>query len=194
MTLHSPHPQRLVLGFAPAAIAVFAVLAVASAPAGAQAYRVTLKNGNTFLAKYAPEEASYDSTKVVIFTDVGNRIALAKDDVEDVSIDIEHRGFGKVVDDTTIVVGWSANDAPGGEEGEDGATPGADGTLMQVATPTSYLPTVFGAAYPTPGFPTGGFAASGGAGPTIAEPGSFSAGIPLSFIGGGNVPVTPIQP
>lgn len=186
MTLHLSRSQRLILGFA-----ALALVAVASAPAGAQAYRVTLKNGNTFVAKYEPEEASYDSTRVVIFTEVGNRIALAKDDIEEVTIDIENRGFGKMIDHTTIIVGYTANDAPGGEEGEEGV-PGADGTLMQVPTPASYLPTLFGTSYPAPGFPEGGFATGGGA--AIAEPGNFSAGIPLSFVTGGTAPVVPIQP
>jgi hypothetical protein len=187
---HHPSRSRLLVGFAPPAIAALALLAVAAVPAGAQAYRVTLKNGNTFVAKYEPEEATYDSSKMVIFTEVGNRIALAKDDIEEVTVDIENRGFGKMIDHTTIIVGYSANDAPGGELGEDGE-PVPDGTLMQVPTPMSYVPTLFGASYPAPGFPEGGFATGGGA--MIAEPGNFSAGIPLSFVSGGSAPV-PIQP
>jgi hypothetical protein len=190
MTDHPSRSQRLNLGFAPA-LAAIALLAFASAPADAQAYRITLKNGNTFVAKYEPEQASFDSTKMIIFTDVGNRIALSQDDIEEVTIDIENRGFGKMIDNTTIVVGYSANDAPGGEIGEDGE-PVADGTLMQVPTPMSYQPTLFGASYPAPGFPEGGFS-QGGGGPVMAEPGNFSAGIPLSFVAGGYSPV-PIQP
>jgi hypothetical protein len=170
------------------------LLAASGAPALAQAYKVTLKNGNSFVSKYEPEDATYDASRVVIVTDVGNRIALAKDDVADISVDIENRGFGRVLDNTTIVVGLSANDAPGGEEGEGGE--GGDGTLVQVPTPTSYLPTLFSGAVPSPGFPEGGFGGFGatGGGAEPAEPGGFSAGIPLSFVGGGMAPVVPIQP
>jgi hypothetical protein len=186
MTLRLPRLQTRTPGLVPAAIAVAALLATSAAPAAAQAYKVTLKNGNTFLSKYEPHDATYDASKVVITTEVGNRIALAKDDIAEVVADIENRGFGRIIDHTTILVGVTANDAPGGEEGEEGATP--DPTLMQFPTPNPYLPTVFSGAFTTPGFPEGGFATSGGA--EIAEPGAFSAGIPLSFVGG-TVPVVP---
>ena len=182
--LRSPRRSPRLL---PAALTVAAALAASVTPAVAQAYKVTLKNGNSFVAKYEPEDASYDSSKMVIVTAVGNRIALAKDDVSEVVVDIENRGFGLVLDNTTVVVGISANDAPGGEDGEDGE---GDGTMLQVPTPNPYLPSVFSGSFPTPGFPTGGFGATGG-GAEPTEPGSFSAGIPLSFVGGGLVPTVP---
>jgi hypothetical protein len=173
-------------GFVPAALAVVALCAASAGPAAAQAYKVTLKNGNTFLAKYEPEDATYDSSKLLLTTEVGNRIALAKDDVADIVADVENRGFGRIIDHTTILVGVSANDAPGGEEGEEGAA--GDGTLMQVPTPNPYLPSVFSGGFPAAGFPAGAFGSSGGT--EIAEPGAFSAGIPLSFVSG----VAPVPP
>jgi hypothetical protein len=179
-------PSRLI----PALVAA-ALLGGGVSPALAQAYKVTLKNGNTFVTKYRPEDASYDASKITFFTDKGNRIALSKDDVADVVADIENRGFGVVIDTTTIVVGVTANDAPGEEEGEEGG----EQTTFQIPTPTSYLPSLLAPGFAN-GFATGGFAgggfATGGAEPT--EPGSFGAGIPLSFIGGGTVPLVPAQP
>jgi hypothetical protein len=188
MTDRSPRRQRSTAGVILAASAATGLLMAAAVPADAQAYKVTLKNGNTFISKYEPEDATYDPSKMVIITDVGNRIALAKDDVVAVVLDIENRGFGIMLDTTTIMVGFTANDAPGGEEGEEGGDP----TLVQMPTPASTLPTIFSGSFPVPGFPEGGFVASGGSsGAAISEPGSFSAGIPLSFVGGGTVPVVP---
>jgi hypothetical protein len=189
MAVGTAHSQRPLSRLAFAAIAVVTLFAVGGAPAFAQAYKVTLKNGNTFISKYEPEDASYDASRMVIVTDVGNRIALAKDDVENVTVDIENRGFGRVLDTTTIVIGLSANDAPGGEEGEEG-----DGTVVQVPTPTSYMPTLFSGAVPSPGFPEGGFGFSGG-GAEPAEPGANTGGgIPLSFVGSGMAPVVQAFP
>jgi hypothetical protein len=188
MADRSLRSQRSIVGVILAACATAGLLMASAAPADAQVYKVTLKNGNTFTSKYEPEDATYDPSKMVIFTDVGNRIALAKDDVVDVVVDIENRGFGIMLDTTTILVGFTANDAPGGEEGDEGGDP----TLVQMQTPASLLPSVFSGSFPVPGFPEGGFVAPGGSsGAAISEPGAFSAGIPLSFVGGGTVPVVP---
>lgn len=81
-------------------------------PAVAGVYRVQLKNGNSFETRYQPRVAEWDENKVVLLTDVGNRIALHMDDIVDVIHDTQVRGFGTVIDTTTVVLGWAPNDAP----------------------------------------------------------------------------------
>ena len=93
--------------------AVLILLSVLVAiPAMAGVYRVELKNGNSFETRYKPRVAEWDETKVVFLTDVGNRITLAQDDIVDIVADMQVKGFGTVLDTTTIVLGWAPNDAP----------------------------------------------------------------------------------
>jgi hypothetical protein len=99
---------------------ILAVLMLfAITPLTAAAFRVQLKNGNQFVSRYQPKVAEWDENKIVFLTDVGNRITLHKDDIADVSADHEVKGFGTVIDTTTIVLGWAPNDAP--TEGDAGA-------------------------------------------------------------------------
>lgn len=95
----------------PIAILVIVML-FALTPAIAEVFRVQLKNGNQFTTRYQPKVAEWDENKIVFLTDVGNRISLHVDDIADVSADSEVKGFGTVIDTTTIVLGWAPNDAP----------------------------------------------------------------------------------
>lgn len=90
---------------------VLPVLAVPALPAMAEVYTVTLKNGTVLETAYQPQEAAFDRNMVMLMTDVGNWIGLAKDDIESVQSDAEISGFGKVIDRNTILLGWAANDA-----------------------------------------------------------------------------------
>jgi hypothetical protein len=100
-------------------IALFAALMLlAVVPAVAEVFKVHLKNGNAFETRYRPKLADWDETKIVILTDVGNRITLLKDDVVEITSDTELKGFGTVIDTTTIVLGWAPNDAPTAGAGE----------------------------------------------------------------------------
>ena len=93
--------------------AILALLTLfAITPATAEIFRVQLKNGNQFTTRYQPKVAEWDESKVVLLTDVGNRITLLKEDIADVTADSQVKGFGTVIDTTTIVLGWAPNDAP----------------------------------------------------------------------------------
>jgi hypothetical protein len=85
----------------------------------AQQFTVQLKNGSTFLTRYPPEEAPWDATKLVFLTEYGNLISVSADEVASVQSDIEAKGFGRVINATTIALGWAPNDAldPDSEEG-----------------------------------------------------------------------------
>jgi hypothetical protein len=79
-------------------------------PAMAETYTVTLASGTEFESRYRPVEAGWDESKVMVLTDVGNWIALDKNDIVSVITQTENEGFGKVIDTHTIALGWSAND------------------------------------------------------------------------------------
>lgn len=98
------------------ALVALAVLLVA-VPAAAEVFHVTLKNGTTFDTRYQPQQASWDPNQIVFLTDVGNWIALGSDEVASVQSEIEVKGFGRVINTTTIELGMAPNDLPG-EEGE----------------------------------------------------------------------------
>jgi hypothetical protein len=112
--------------------AVAGLLAVA--PLSAAVYTVTLKNGSTFESRYQPEDASWDKTKIVFLDEWGNTLALSKDEVDKVESDFEAKGYGKMIDNTTMALGWAPNDAAGGdEEGEGGESGGGGQAAAQAA-------------------------------------------------------------
>lgn len=102
----SPSKRSVIL----ALLLALGVLSVT--PASAELYYVHLKNGKTFETRYQPQEASWDSNQVLFLTEMGNWIAVSKDDLSDVEINSEVKGFGKVIDSTTIALGPAPNDAP----------------------------------------------------------------------------------
>lgn len=100
------------------ALPLIAVLALLVAlPAAAEYYTVKLKNGNEFDSLYRPRLAVEGGDKVLVATETGNWISLPIDAIADVVSHIEARGFGKVINTTTIMIGTAPNDAevPGDE-------------------------------------------------------------------------------
>lgn len=100
-----------------AAIALAIAALLFAAPVAAEIFVVKLTNGNEFETRYRPREAGWDPAKVVLVTDVGNPIALAKASIVSVIGRSEDRGFGRVIDNTTFELGLAPNDAPDAEEG-----------------------------------------------------------------------------
>ena len=144
-----------------------------AAPAAAEVYIVTLNNGNTFLSKYKPREATYDTSKLLIMTEVGNIVALDKSLVSEIKSDLENRGLGLLIDTSTIMIGYTANDAP---------IPGEEGELGEGDFPPGGFPGQGG------GFP--GFSQPAPMNtPLVAEPNS-GGGIPVSFVTGGLMPTS----
>lgn len=80
--------------------------------AAAEGYTITLKNGNTFRTRYQPQTASWDAGKILFRTDAGNWVSMASADVTSVASDSENRGFGKVINNTTLMLGAAPNDLP----------------------------------------------------------------------------------
>lgn len=93
-------------------------------PAMSAVYRIHLKNGNSFESRYKPQIAGWDETKIMVTTDVGNKITLNRDDVVDITTDTESLGYGTVIDTTTILLGWAPNDNP--QPGDETVDPGVE--------------------------------------------------------------------
>lgn len=112
-------PRPLSRPLVPAA-ALAALLLAAALPAAAGDWVVVLHNGSEFVSRYQPEEASWDPGLVLLMTADGNTIGLHRADIASVTSDIESRGFGTVIDDKTISLGWAPNDLPDPEAAQPG--------------------------------------------------------------------------
>lgn len=100
------------------ALLLIGALAFALAlPAFADYHTIKLKNGNEFDSLYRPRLATEEGDKVLVATETGNWISLPVDAIESVTSHVESRGFGKVINTTTILIGTAPNDAevPGAE-------------------------------------------------------------------------------
>jgi hypothetical protein len=90
---------------------VLALAGLAALPAAGEVFSVTLKNGSVLETHTQPQEASWDGSMVLLMTDVGNWIGVAKADIENVRSDVETEGYGIRINNSTIALGWSPNDA-----------------------------------------------------------------------------------
>ncbi len=114
---------------------LIALMLLAGAGVGlAGTFTVTLTNGATFATRYRPVEAEWDDSIVLIHTDLGNPIALRKDELADVTSSVETSGFGYQVNTTTLFVGWSPLDAAE-EEGGEGSGRRDEGRFAEPAPP-----------------------------------------------------------
>src|SRR5690242_21886515 len=91
-------------------IALAAVLLAAALPAGASVFHVTLTNGSVVDTLYEPQEASWDHGMVLLLTDAGNWIGIQKSDIANVASENATRGFGIVINATTISLGEAPHD------------------------------------------------------------------------------------
>ena len=147
-----------------------AVLLAAAGSASAEVFTVTLANGTTFDTVYRPQEAPWDSNKVLFRTDVGNWISIAKADISGVASATESGGFGTVIDNATVELGMTANDAPTAEElaAQAKANPlGAWQAQQQEQTP--YTIQQFVEPSQTQGIPTG-YLGYGNSTPQVQQP------------------------
>ena len=105
------------------------LLALIAASANAIVFTVTLSNGTTFETRYRPIVAEWDENYVMLRTDQGNWISLAKDEVADVTTAAESSGFGYQLNETTLYMGFTPGDImledDEGEGGGRGVPPAA---------------------------------------------------------------------
>ena len=137
------------------------------APSAASAYRVKMHNGNEFVTAYKPVHADWDPSKLMLLTAQGNLIALDEADIAEVVHDLEVQGFGRVIDTTTIEVGYTANMTQQ-EVAPDGTLPEGLQQLQQLQR-TMTMERLL--APPPPNYSV----------PQFAEPNS-GGGIPVGFV------------
>ncbi|HSL83454.1 MAG TPA: hypothetical protein VLF66_11805 [Thermoanaerobaculia bacterium] len=100
---------------------VLALAAVLAAPAAlADVYHVILQNGGRYESRHPPEEAAWDAGTLLVYTETGNWVGVARDRIVRVESETEIRGHGQRIDATTVYMGRTANaaPAPGTEGGE----------------------------------------------------------------------------
>ena len=157
-----------------------AVLLVAALPALAEHFTIKLTNGNSFDSLYRPRLTAEGADTVLVATEVGNWITLPIDAIESVISQIEARGFGKVINTTTILIGTAPNDAEVPGDGEVEMDPAARLLDFLEAQQSRPEPTPFSVQQ-------------------FAEPNTGGGGIPLGFtstttppLGGGTVIEPPV--
>jgi hypothetical protein len=105
MIAKSLTPRRIALA------SVCASAALLAAPIAAETYLITLQNGTTIQSRYQPQESSWDAGMVLFMTETGNWIGMKKSDIASVEQENNLRGFGFVINPTTVALGWAPNDA-----------------------------------------------------------------------------------
>lgn len=93
-------------------------LALVAGVGSAETFTVTLDDGASLITRYRPKLAPAGD-KVYFLTDVGNWISFDRPSIVSVTSDLESRGYGLVIDTTTIALGIAPNDRDVvGEQGE----------------------------------------------------------------------------
>lgn len=172
----------------PVALAA-AALMLAAPFAAAETYTVQLLDGGTFLSRYQPQEAGWDTDQLLLLTEYGNWIAVAKADVQGITTETENKGYGRVIDTTTISLGLKVNDMP---VARDPSTLSDTERLINFLQDQDYGSG--GADYSVDQFVEPGLAGQGGIPATglITTPGGSVGGTPGGFFPvGGGVTTTP---
>jgi len=79
-------------------------------PLRAEIFTVKLSNGTAFETRYKPKQAAWDPSVLVVIDETGLEIALPKSLVASVDAQSETKGFGKVINTTTLDLGFAPND------------------------------------------------------------------------------------
>jgi hypothetical protein len=96
---------------------VFALCVMPAVPVAAEVFHVTLTNGSVIDTAYQPQQASWDSSMVLLLTDTGNWVGFHKDEIDNIRAEDPAQGFGVRISDKTIALGLSPNDLPLPTEG-----------------------------------------------------------------------------
>ncbi|MEM9290774.1 MAG: hypothetical protein AAGD01_03750 [Acidobacteriota bacterium] len=112
-TLDAARPS--LLGLAVLGLAVLGLVVPADSVSAAE-FTVTLKNGAKITSHKQPYESSWDENVIMVITETGNWIGLHKEGIESLRARIEEQGFGMILDEKTVQIGFLPNDAPTDEE------------------------------------------------------------------------------
>ena len=92
-------------------LALLALAPLAIPSAEAEVFFITLDNGTTFESAYQPQEASWDSSMVLLLTESGNWIGIPQADIREVRAEAPVSGYGRTIDKLTFELGYAPNDA-----------------------------------------------------------------------------------
>jgi len=95
---------------------VAAGLLAAALPAAAEVYTIRLNTGGTFESRYQPKQAAWDATLVTFVDETGTEIALPQALIAEVTAQSETKGYGRVLDTTTVDLGFMPNDLDQSQE------------------------------------------------------------------------------
>lgn len=90
-------------------------LALVAGVSLAETFTVTLDTGAALTVRQRPKLSAGGET-VYLLTDVGNWVSFDRPSVVSVTSDLESRGYGLVIDTTTISLGIAPNERLAGEE------------------------------------------------------------------------------
>lgn len=159
-----------------------AVLLALPAIAAAETFTVALDNGNTILTRYQPKISQPDEETVMFLTEHGNWISIPSARVVSVISNTESRGFGRVINTTTIDLGLSPNEgAPDAEVPVDPTTALINYLAAEQAAQQDYSVQQF---VNTEDAGLGGF-------PSTFGTGGANSGAPTGFIQPGSVVAPP---
>ena len=91
---------------------VLGLLVGSAVAASAETFTVTLKNGTTVATRYQPQRASWDQSRILVFTGRGNWASFAEGDIAKVELNAEKRRAGERLDAKTVFLGYTANNDP----------------------------------------------------------------------------------
>ena len=91
------------------AVLLLAAAVLTGSPLMADVYSVTLNDGQVFLTRYQPREASFDSSLVTFLDEQANLIAVPRDEIATVTSETESKGYGLRINTTTLYLGFTAN-------------------------------------------------------------------------------------
>ncbi|HEX2225079.1 MAG TPA: hypothetical protein VHN15_12830 [Thermoanaerobaculia bacterium] len=154
-------------------------VSLTASPAAAELFYVTLNNGSVLESRYQPQQSSWDPEMVLLMTDVGNWVGVGRDEIESVRSESENRGYGLVIDTTTILLGWAPNDAadPNAEPADGQAAGSAASNRTAAALESMARQRAAEESYSIPQF---------------VEPGA-TRGIPSRFVGSTTSSIPPVQ-
>ena len=92
------------------------LLSVLAPAAQAATYQIHLTGGTMFTTRYAPVLAEFDPGLMMFMSDQANWVSLKVELVSEIIVLEEALGFGTVIDDKTLMIGFTVNDNLSPEE------------------------------------------------------------------------------
>ena len=97
-------------------LAVVILVLVLAPAAQAATYQIYMTGGTMFTTRYAPTVAEFDPSLLMFLSDQSNWVSLPAALVTEIVVLEEALGYGIVIDDKTLMIGFTPNDNLSPEE------------------------------------------------------------------------------